>query len=97
VTVLNLGGGYKVGRMSYEYSTDILTVGEPVKTEFEAFAKETGRKLHLEIEPGTFLVANAGSLLCSVQDIVSTKPLGFDFIKLDSGMTEGKHISTVLL
>eukprot|EP01041_Mallomonas_annulata_P005937 gene5937-11978_t len=31
VTVLNLGGGYKVGRMSYEKSTDLLTVGEPVK------------------------------------------------------------------
>lgn len=58
---------------------------EPVKKEFEAFAQRTGRKLHLEIEPGTFLVANAGSLLCKVQDIVSTKPLGFDFIKLDAG------------
>lgn len=30
VTTLNLGGGYKVGRMSYEYSTDILTVGGTV-------------------------------------------------------------------
>jgi diaminopimelate decarboxylase len=33
----------------------------------ESFAVRTGRKLKLEIEPGTFLVANAGSLLCSVQ------------------------------
>ena len=71
--------------MSYEKSTDILTVGEPVKKEFENFFAKTGRKLHLEIEPGTFLVANAGALLTSVQDIVSTKPSGFDFIKLDSG------------
>ena len=74
--------------MSYEYSTDILTVGEPVKNELEHFFQSTGRKLHLEIEPGTFLVANAGSLLSTVQDIVSTKPLGHEFIKLDSGMTE---------
>ena len=64
---LNLGGGYKVGRMSYEASTDLLKVGAPVKKEFEDFAARTGRKLKLEIEPGTFLVANAGTLLCSVQ------------------------------
>jgi diaminopimelate decarboxylase len=64
---LNLGGGYKVGRMSYETSTDLLKVGAPVKKEFEDFAARTGRKLKLEIEPGTFLVANAGTLLCSVQ------------------------------
>jgi len=87
-TVLNLGGGYKVGRMSYEASTDLQTVGVPVKKEFEDFAKRTGRQLKLEIEPGTFLVANAGSLLCAVQDIVTTGAGGHTFIKLDSGMTE---------
>ena len=31
VTTLNLGGGYKVGRMSSEQSTDLQVVGEPVK------------------------------------------------------------------
>ncbi len=44
--------------------------------------------MKLEIEPGTFLVANAGALLCSVQDMVSTGTSGHTFIKLDSGMTE---------
>jgi diaminopimelate decarboxylase len=88
VITLNLGGGYKVGRMSYEASTDLKTVGSPVQVEFEEFAKKTGRKLKLEIEPGTFLVANSGALLCTVQDIVSTGASGFTFLKLDSGMTE---------
>lgn len=74
--------------MSYEVSTDLQKVGVPVKKEFEDFATRTGRKLKLEIEPGTFLVANAGALLTSVQDIVSTGPTGHTFIKLDSGMTE---------
>ena len=77
-----------MGRMSYEVSTDLQKVGAPVKKEFEEFAARTGRKLKLEIEPGTFLVANAGALLTSVQDIVSTGPTGHTFIKLDSGMTE---------
>jgi diaminopimelate decarboxylase len=88
VHTLNLGGGYKVGRMSTEKSTDLQNVGEPVKDAFIKFAEETGREIKLEIEPGTFLVANAGTLLTRVQDIVSTGADGYTFIKLDSGMTE---------
>lgn len=88
VTTLNLGGGYKVGRMPDEVSTDLQVVGEPVKAKFEEFAAETGREIHLEVEPGTFLVANACALLSKVQDVVSTGADGYDFIKLDSGMTE---------
>ncbi|TVP80635.1 MAG: diaminopimelate decarboxylase [Puniceicoccaceae bacterium] len=88
VHTLNLGGGYKVGRMPDEKTTDLQVVGQPVKAKFEEFAAETGRKIHLEVEPGTFLVANAGALLSSVQDVVSTGSEGYDFIKLDSGMTE---------
>ncbi|CAN0367983.1 unnamed protein product [Pylaiella littoralis] len=88
VKTLNLGGGYKVGRMSGEVSTDLQAIGASVMGGFEAFAKETGRELKLEIEPGTFLVANAGSLVCTVQDVVSTGSEGYEFIKLDAGMTE---------
>lgn len=88
VSILNLGGGYKVGRMSSEVSTDLAVVGVPVKTAFEEFAERTGRKLHLEVEPGTFLVANAGSLVTRVQDVVTTGSEGHTFLKLDSGMTE---------
>lgn len=92
VHTLNLGGGYKVGRMSYEgEGTNLTVVAVPVKENFEKFAKETGRKLLCEIEPGTFMVANCCSLVTSVQDMVSTKKnceLGQDFIKTDSGMTD---------
>lgn len=88
VTVLNLGGGYKVGRMSYEESTDLQVVGEPVANLFTKFSEETGRELKLEIEPGTYLVANSGTLLTTVQDKVTTGSEGHTFLKLDSGMTE---------
>ena len=71
VEICNLGGGFKVGRMSYEVSTDLQVVGAPVKDLFIKFAEETGRKLKLEIEPGTFLVANAAALVTTVQ--VSTQ------------------------
>jgi diaminopimelate decarboxylase len=88
VLSLNLGGGFKVGRMSEETSTNLGEVGGPVKTAFEEFAAETGRELLLELEPGTFLVANACSLVAKVQDITSTGEEGYRFLKLDAGMTE---------
>jgi len=86
VTTLNLGGGYKIARVAGEKGTDPQKIGVPVKQAFEDFAKAEGRKLKLEIEPGTFLVANAGAVLCKVQDIVYTNSR--KFIKIDSGMTE---------
>jgi len=88
VRSLNLGGGFKVGRMSGETSTNLGEVGSPVKTAFEEFAAETGRELLLELEPGTFLVANACSLVTKVQDVTSTGEEGYRFLKLDAGMTE---------
>ncbi len=78
--------------MSTEKGTDMQTVGQPVKDALTAFASQHGRRLHLEIKPGTFLVANAGSLVSTVKDIVSTGilvgPTGNEFLKLDTGMTE---------
>jgi diaminopimelate decarboxylase len=88
VTHLNLGGGYKVARMANEVGTDLQVCGAPVAEAFHKFAQETGRKIHLEIEPGTFLLANACSILSKVQDIVSTGTAGYEFLKLDTGMTE---------
>lgn len=86
--ILNLGGGFKIGRMPDETTTDLQVVGKPVAEAFLAFEKETGRKLHLEIEPGTWLIGNACSILATVKDIVSTGESGHKFIKTDTGMTE---------
>jgi len=90
VKTLNLGGGYKVGRMAYETSTDLQEVGAPVTDNFKDYAKRTGVELKLEVEPGTFLVANAGALVSTVQDACTTsgKDAGNDFLKLDAGMTD---------
>ena len=88
VTRLSLGGGFKVGRMTGEISADLQVIGERVKQDFVAFAETHGRKLHLEVEPGTFLVANAGALICTIMDIVDTGAEGNTFLKIDAGMTE---------
>lgn len=88
VETLDFGGGYKVARVDGEKTTDLQTCGAPVRDAIAALAEETGRKLHFEIEPGTYLVANAGAVLASVQDVVDTGANGRKFIKLNSGMTD---------
>ena len=83
---LNLGGGYKIDRMNHENSTDLQECGKSVRDAFVDFEKKTGRKIHLEIEPGTYLVAQAGALVAEVNDVVSTSD--YNFIKINAGMTE---------
>ncbi len=88
VTVINLGGGFKVGRMPDEPSTDLQDVGSHVRRELEAFRKRDGRAVHLEVEPGTFLVARAGAIVATCVDVVDTSADGYLFAKLDTGMPE---------
>ena len=88
VATVNLGGGFKVGRMPEEPSVDLADVGAHVRREIEAFRERDGRALHLEIEPGTFLVANAGVIVASCVDVVDTGADGYTFAKLDAGMPE---------
>ena len=88
VAIVNLGGGFKVGRMPEEPSVDLADVGAHVRREIEDFRARDGRALHLEIEPGTFLVANAGVIVASCVDVVDTGTEGYVFAKLDAGMPE---------
>ena len=88
VTVLNLGGGYKIGRVKSEKTADLQKIGLPIVEAFRSFAARYGRRLHLEVEPGAYLVANACALIARVIDIVDTGRHGYKFLKVDAGMTE---------
>jgi diaminopimelate decarboxylase len=88
VRLINLGGGFKVGRMPGEPSVDMADVGAHVRAELLAFRDRDGRALHLEIEPGTYLVANAGVVVATCIDVVDTGRDGYLFAKLDAGMPE---------
>jgi diaminopimelate decarboxylase len=88
VTRLSLGGGFKVARMPGEESADLQEIGQALLSDFRNFTKEHQRPLHLEIEPGTFLVANTGVILADIIDVVDTGEDGYVFAKTDSGMTE---------
>ena len=87
-TTLSLGGGYKIGRMPGEVSTDLQVIGQHMAEAFEMTAGKTGRALRLEVEPGTYLVANAGAIVATAIDVVDTGKNGYKFIKIDTGMTE---------
>jgi len=88
VSIINLGGGFRVKALKTEHEVDYREIGERLRSLFERHAEETGTKPHLEVEPGTFLVANCGSLVTSVRDVVSTGADGYSFVKIDAGLTE---------
>jgi diaminopimelate decarboxylase len=88
VEAVNLGGGFKVGRMPEEPTVDMGEAGAHVRGELEAFRDQDGRALRLEIEPGMYLVAPAGAVVATCVDVVDTGKDGYLFAKLDTGMTE---------
>jgi len=77
-----------VGRLPGEISADMDTIGRCILEDFQRFHERTCRKTQSRDRAGTFLVANAGALICSVIDVVDTGADGYKFIKVDSGMTE---------
>lgn len=85
-TVLNLGGGFPVSRMPDERAPDIGPTVRRYVDELAAFRRATGRRVRLEIEPGTYLTANSGVLLTTVKDVKTAGRC--QFIVVDSGMTE---------
>lgn len=85
-SVLNLGGGFKVARVAGEESTDCDRISAGVRSILERYAEKSGRQIDLEIEPGTFLVANAGIIVATVVDITSTGENGHRFLKVGMGM-----------
>lgn len=88
VTSLDIGGGFKVHRYGDEHEADMAEIAGAFSAELTLFANKTGRKLQLEIEPGTWLVAHAGTLLAEVADIVDTGADGHTFLRLNTGMND---------
>lgn len=83
---VSFGGGFREARMPDETAADIFALGEHARGQIEDFHRATGRKLVMEVEPGTYLVANAGFAVTRVIDRKRTGPDGFDFLVLDGGM-----------
>ncbi len=86
ISKISFGGGLREARMPGEISADIQDLGVYAAEKITEFAKKTGRELEMEIEPGTFVVANSGYLVTKVIDKKQTGPDGFEFLVLDGGM-----------
>lgn len=87
-TLLNIGGGFKVRRMHPEKEADLTDIFRVFSTKLSTFATETKKELRVEIEPGSYLVTHAGTLIATIDDIVDTGKDGYTFIKLNTGMND---------
>ncbi|NMA25004.1 MAG: diaminopimelate decarboxylase [Clostridiales bacterium] len=83
---VNFGGGLKEARMPHEKAADINALGLYAKERIEDFYRRTGRKLFMEIEPGTFIAANMGYVVTTVRDKKKTGESGLCFAVVDGGM-----------
>ena len=81
---VSFGGGLKEARMPDDSPADVDMLGHYAKEQIEAFYKKTGRKLKMEIEPGTYIVANSGYAVTRILDKKSTSRS--NFIITDGGM-----------
>jgi len=88
VRCVNLGGGYRLTVMAGDPEYDHREWAGILAGEIRQVAEVTGRELHLEMEPGTYLMANAGAIVSTVIDVVDTGAGGHRFVKINAGLTE---------
>lgn len=81
---LDFGGGFKVAYKPNDIATDVLEVGKKVGAAFQEFCTRYGRQLELWLEPGKFLVSEAGYLLVKA-NVVKTSPT-VTFVGVNSGL-----------
>jgi len=84
LTFLDFGGGFKVAYKEGDYITDIESLGARLGEAFNKFCSDYGRKLELWVEPGKFLVSEAGNLLVKVNVVKETPAL--TFVHVNSGL-----------
>jgi len=83
-TTVSFGGGLKVARMPGEKQADIASLGAYATQRIQEFKEATGRQLQMEIEPGTFVVANSGHIITRIIDKKLTNEM--NFLIVDGGM-----------
>jgi diaminopimelate decarboxylase len=92
VDAVNLGGGiphaYRPGGPRFDLAGFRTLLTEATA----ALARDAGRTIRVEIEPGRFCVAGAGLLVCRVKDLKNTeanaKGPGHHFVMVDAGFND---------
>jgi diaminopimelate decarboxylase len=81
---LDFGGGFKVKYKENDKVTDIMKLGSELSARFNAYCKQSKRDLELWLEPGKFLVSEAGYLLTRVNVVKETPTI--TFVGVDTGL-----------
>src|SRR3954465_14241659 len=72
LSFIDLGSGFKVPYQPDDSETDVKQLGKKVCDAFEAFEKETKKKLQIWFEPGKYLVSQAGYFIVKANVIKQT-------------------------
>ncbi len=80
---VDFGGGIGIPYRENQQALDLHDFGRRVADHFNAFCEKYGRKLELKIEPGRFLVCQAGTLLARVVTLKDTP--AHHFVGCDTG------------
>ncbi len=83
LTVIDLGGGFKIPYKPDEKGVDIEQLGEKLFERLDQFQHSNQRKFQIWFEPGKFLVSEAGYFLTKA-NIIKENPTRH-FIGVDSG------------
>ena len=86
ISHVDFGGGIGVAYMPGASSLALGELGKRIRTLTREFEKEMGREVNFSMEPGRFLVAEAGTLLASVVDMKSTEK--HFFVGVNSGFNQ---------
>jgi diaminopimelate decarboxylase len=81
---IDLGSGFKVPYKPDDIETDIEELGEKLGERFREFCREYGRDLTLMLEPGKFLVSEAGYLFAQCTLVKQTTSTVF--VGLNTGL-----------
>lgn len=83
---IDFGGGLGIPYAPEEKQLDLKTLGKEFRTYTDAFKKKQGREIAFSMEPGRFIVAEAGALLVSVVDAKETTERRF--VGVSSGFNQ---------
>lgn len=82
---LDFGGGFGIPYRPETKPLDVQQLGKKMGESFRRFCKNYGRELELRIEPGRFIVAEAGALITTVVDRKETP--NHKFVGVNSGFS----------
>ena len=81
---LDFGSGFKVAYKEGDITTNIYDLGLRLSKAFKEFCEQYGRKLELWIEPGKYIVSEAGILFARANVVKATPSV--TFVGLNTGL-----------